>query len=329
MMEKRPFEIGLGKNKTLVQQLREYQRNPRSLVFVGLAESYRKEGLADQALEILDEGLEFHPNLSGALVARAKCLFELKRYSDALLETKKILERNPENIRAHKVQSEIYLRLGQRNSAIRSLTHVLRLFPNDVEAQKSLQEIEILSRPQEIKIEAPKSISHFQNSSGKIEEFTVGSLVDHIHSIGEKSSANVSHYTPPVDPSGEERFHDHAFIPLAMEITAGDGSPEILANVSDVHDDSELTFATRTIAELYLRQGLRSKALKVLQKILRDEPSNQWARETLQDLATDEIVLPNSPKKVNKIDPLELKARKLERFLVEVQRMKHARGLMS
>ncbi|MGZ3706566.1 MAG: hypothetical protein ACXWP1_12550, partial [Bdellovibrionota bacterium] len=63
MMEREPYRPGLVRNQNLVQQLKELQKNPRSLVFVTLADNYRAEGLPHQALDILDEGMLFHPGL--------------------------------------------------------------------------------------------------------------------------------------------------------------------------------------------------------------------------------------------------------------------------
>ncbi len=66
-MEKEPFRLGLSKNETLTSLLREYQENPKSRVFAKLADEYRKQDLVIQAIEIIEEGLEFHPGFSVAL----------------------------------------------------------------------------------------------------------------------------------------------------------------------------------------------------------------------------------------------------------------------
>jgi hypothetical protein len=87
-------------------------------------------------------------------------------------------------------------------------------------------------------------------------------------------------------------------------------------------DESEPTFATRTIAELYLRQGLKAKAVRVLRKILREDEANLWARETLQELESDEIVLPARPQPSNRSSLLKKRAKALELMLARVRLMK-------
>lgn len=283
------YKPGLGQNQSLVRQLKEFQKNPRSLVFVTLAESYRQQGLPGQALEILEEGMPFHPGLASGLLCRARCKFDMKRYADAQADTRLVLQANPNNIRAQKLEAEIFLRLGQRKAAMRALTKVVTLFPQDVEAARSLEELENLLSGTQF------SVNHLSRASvdlppapaGKIEEFQVGSFSDSLAAIEEQA---------PVT----------AALPNAEEA------------------DEEPTFATRTIAELYLRQGLEGKARRVLRKLLREDPRNAWAREVLQELESDGIVLPVSTKKTQRQEILERKARVLEQLLAQVRFWKKA-----
>ena len=306
MADVESFKIGLSKNIQLVNQLKDFQKNPKSLVFVSLAESYRAEGLFVQALEILEEGLMHHPQLASALVAKARCLNETRRYGEALQQLKVVLRNNPQNIKAHKLQAEIYVRLGQRKAAIRALTNVVSLFPQDMESVRALEELENLENKELIPVRNIFVASSDQaplKPPGRIEDFQVSGIDASLASIGAVASETDS--GPQIDIQDE----DYA-------------APMEAPN----DDEAEPTFATRTIAELYLRQGLKSKAVRVLRKILRDDAANHWARETLQDLESDGIVLPSSkaaasvsasPQSVR-----EKKARKLERLLARARIMK-------
>lgn len=284
------YKPGLARNQSLVQQLTEFQKNPKSLIFVSLADTYRQEGLPLQALEILEEGLGVHPHLPSALLCQSRCLFDTKRYAEALKITQVLLKANPDNLRANKLQAEIYVRLGQRRSAIRALTRVVSLFPQDKESVRALEELENLEYGTNIptnqilraSVDSPPVL-------GKIEEFEVGTLSDSFAAIGAISAA----------PSNK-----------ALR------SPLETAEV----EDDEPTFATRTIAELYIRQGLAAKARRVIQKILREDPTNEWARETLQDLESDGIVARSKGNMAS--DKLKKKARVLEKILAQVRLMK-------
>lgn len=305
MAEIEPYKPGLVRNQGLLQQLKEFQRNPRSLIFVALADSYRQEGLPHQALEILEEGLNYHPGLASALIAKARCLFELRRYAEALGETQAATRSNPQNLKAFKLQAEIYVRLGQRKAAIRALTHVVGLYPQDLDAVRSLEQLENLEARQFIPIQ---NISRASTDApppvlGKIEDFQVGSIGESLASIGIEERKE--------ELAGSEEPQLEAVRPVA-----------IVAPVAS-EEEAEPTFATRTIAELYLRQGLKMKAVKVLRKMVRDDAANQWARETLQELESDEIVLPAKPQPAPKpSSSLQKRAKALEMMLARVRLLK-------
>lgn len=294
MNEKHSYRPGLARNLPLVQQLKEFQKNPRSLVFVSLAEAYRAEGLCAQALEILEEGLAFHPNLASAVLVRGRCLFDLRRYAEALEVVRGAIAQNPENLKAHKLQAEIYIRLGQRKPAIRSLAKVVMLYPQDVEAVRALEELENLEAKQNVPLaKISRASVDLPPAQGRIEEFQVGSFGD--------SLAEISRVQPKMPSSSVRVTH----------------------NASDIDDGQEPTFATRTIAELYLRQGLKTKASKVLRKILSEDQGNVWARETLQVLESDGIVLPaSSGPKPGPSDALAKRASALEQMLARVRLLK-------
>jgi tetratricopeptide (TPR) repeat protein len=246
MAEKEPYRPGLVRNQSLVQQLKEFQKNPRSLVFVALAENYRAEGLPHQALEIAEEGLVQHPGLASGILAKARCLFDMRRYGEASAVCQEALGQNPNNLKAHKLLAEIYVRLGQRRAAIRSLTKVVGLFPQDREAVKALEELENLETGQFIPVRqvARASVDSPPQVLGRIEEFQVGSFSESVAAI------------PP-----EQHV---AVAPLANS-----------------------------------------------------------ARETLQELDSDGIVLPaQNPQPSTRQDTLARKAKRLERLLAHVRLLK-------
>jgi tetratricopeptide (TPR) repeat protein len=307
MAEIEPYKLGLVRNQGLLQQLKEFQRNPRSLIFVALADSYRQEGLPHQALEILEEGLAYHPGLASAVIGKARCLFELRRYAEALAETQAAIAMNPQNLRAFKLQAEIYVRLGQRKAAIRALTHVVNLYPQDVEAVRSLEQLENLEARQFIPIQNISRASvDTAPAAGKIEDFQVGSIGESLSSIGLEEMKD--------EPQLEEA--QPVISAQSQAISPQPQAPEEL-------EEAEPTFATRTIAELYLRQGLKAKAMRVLRKIVRDDTGNQWARETLQELESGEIVLPAKPQQAAKpSSSLQKRAKALEMMLARVRLLK-------
>lgn len=315
-MEKEPYRPGLSKDATLVEQLKELQRNPNSLVFAALGERYRTKGLVRQALEILEEGLSLHPDFASGMVAKARCYFDLRRYADCLDLLEQVLLRNPENIRAEKLRSEVFQRLGQRKAAIGALTRVVSLMPNDRAAVKALEELENLEFPP---AEASVVLQHASNDApgvrGQLEDFRIRSAGEAELSAGigiASTVKTVEIINENQNPAARSEGNDTA----QMDAVAEGWSDEDEAGSESFGD---ITFATRTIADLYLRQGLKEKAKKVLQLMAERDPNDAWAKETLQKL------LPSSGNNIApqaKRTQLMLKAQYLERLIARVQSVK-------
>jgi hypothetical protein len=53
-----------------------YNKEPTSKIFVPLADAYRKNNMIDEALEVLNKGLEYHPQYALAHLILGKCYFE-------------------------------------------------------------------------------------------------------------------------------------------------------------------------------------------------------------------------------------------------------------
>src|SRR3989344_1654935 len=217
------------------QLLREFQKDPSSLVFISLAETYRKQGLLRQALEICNEGLLFHPGLASAMVLRAQCYFDQRKYANCLAELASIINENPENIKALKLRAQVHLHLGQDAAAQKVLEQILQIIPKDIDAHRFLEEIENKNFQQDVPVQNIVAVSSDTNFNN-VQDFEIKSLVN-IREIDESSG-----------------------------------------------DDEEIAFATRTIAELYIRQGLKQKAKVTLRKILQENAADFWAQNKLAEL---------------------------------------------
>ena len=73
-------------------------KDPKSRIFVQLADAYRKSNMIDEALEILNKGLTFHPNYPLAHLILGKCHFDKRQYEQAKESFEKTLSYDPHNI---------------------------------------------------------------------------------------------------------------------------------------------------------------------------------------------------------------------------------------
>jgi predicted Zn-dependent protease len=270
----------LTHNPSLVEKLRLFQEDPSSLVFVALAEEYRKAGFPNQSLEILREGAFFHTSLLSAWLGEARALTDLKRYAEALVRCAQILQKAPEHVKALQQRVEIFLLLGQKSAALKSLRQIANLFPDDPHTKAQIAELVGL----EENILAPKvarTEASLRDTMGRVSAYQVGRLGDFY----------------------SDDQHEAPVNELPLEATV----------------ELEDTFATRTIAELYLRQGLRAKAISVLRRMQQQNPADQWVTDTL--LGTTGKPLPTQINDVmfDHKTNLAKKAKYLERALAYIR----------
>jgi tetratricopeptide (TPR) repeat protein len=109
---------------------------------VPLAEEYRKEGMLDEAIGVLQKGLERQPGYMSARVSLGKIYLEKGQMDEARIEFESVIKLIPDNLYAHKRLAEIYRDTGKRDLAIDAFRTLLKLNPVDVDALNNLGELE-------------------------------------------------------------------------------------------------------------------------------------------------------------------------------------------
>jgi tetratricopeptide (TPR) repeat protein len=134
---------------TEINKLKEkVDKDPNSRLYVPLAEEYRKEGMMDEAIEVLQKGLGLHPGYMSARVALGKIYHAKGQMDEARIEFESVVKSIPDNLYAHKKLAEIYRDTGKRDLAIKALRTVLKLNPMDEETLNSLRDLEGVSNEQ-------------------------------------------------------------------------------------------------------------------------------------------------------------------------------------
>jgi predicted Zn-dependent protease len=122
--------------------LKKYQEDPTSRVFAPLAESYRKAGLIDEAIEIARDGIKHHPQFLSGRVVLARALFDKQLYQEVIDELSPIVQDIPDNLIAQKLLAESYLVLGRVAEALGAYKMFLYFVPHDTEIAQLVQELE-------------------------------------------------------------------------------------------------------------------------------------------------------------------------------------------
>lgn len=126
-----------------------YHENPQQW-FAALADSYRKAGDLDLAVEVVRGGLEKRPNYASGHIVLGRCLLDMQKTGEAAAAFQQVLELDGENIIALKSLGEIAEQQGDIAAAKDWLGQLLEVDPMNDEARENLE------RLNEIAIEQPE-----------------------------------------------------------------------------------------------------------------------------------------------------------------------------
>ncbi len=114
-----------------------YRENPDQW-FAALADSYRKAGNLDLALDVVQAGLQKRPNYVSGHIVLGRCLLQKPDDAAATAAFEKVLGLDAENVIALKALSEIAERATRVDDARRWLTRLLEVDPMNEEAEQAL-----------------------------------------------------------------------------------------------------------------------------------------------------------------------------------------------
>ena len=109
-------------------------KDPRSKVFMPLAEEYGKAGMWQEAAGVLEDGLTLYPGFITAMVALGRVYDQLGQATKAKTILEESVKLSPENLRAHRTLMKIYQSQGLKESALQSCSLILAINPRDEEA---------------------------------------------------------------------------------------------------------------------------------------------------------------------------------------------------
>jgi tetratricopeptide (TPR) repeat protein len=136
MTLKTPVGSLLGKIAGYIEIL---AKDPRSTVFVSLAESYRQMGLLDDALEVATRGVQVLPSFSPGYSILGRIQAQRGDREAAAAAFDRALLIDPENLLSLKGLARVRMQQGDRPQALKLLRRAVALKPDDAVAQKMLE----------------------------------------------------------------------------------------------------------------------------------------------------------------------------------------------
>lgn len=119
---------------------KKFKEQPESLVFVSLADAYRRAGQYEKAVLVCQEGLKRQPGASGGRVVLGRIYLEQGKLEEAEKEFRRVLEEDAENLMAHTQMGLLLLKAGRNQEAIDAFQKVLTLNPDDENVQEWLKQ---------------------------------------------------------------------------------------------------------------------------------------------------------------------------------------------
>jgi tetratricopeptide (TPR) repeat protein len=119
-------------------------KDPRSTVFVPLAESYRQMGLLDEALDVATKGVKALPSFSPGYAILGRIQFQLGNVDAAAAAFERALLIDPENLMSLKGLARVRMQQGGQAAALKLVRRAVALKPDDTVAQKMLAALGVL-----------------------------------------------------------------------------------------------------------------------------------------------------------------------------------------
>jgi tetratricopeptide (TPR) repeat protein len=208
----------------------DFEKNPRSRVFAPLAETYRKLGMTDKAMEILSQGIRFHPTYVMGYLGLSFCYYDLKQYTLAYSTLRPLVENSRDNIRLQKLFAEVCLLLNYKEESLDTYKYLLFINPRDKEVADQVQSLEHLIEEQYRPVHQPIYIPETEFNSPQ----TLNSQVFDIDRLENRPNASKADFDDwmALDLSREQKetktSDPHDFWNLQKGETLLDSKPEAI-----------------------------------------------------------------------------------------------------
>jgi tetratricopeptide (TPR) repeat protein len=143
----------------IVKLSEKLSKDPKSRIFVPLAEEYAKAGMVPEAVFVLTEGLKVHPGFHAARAVLGKIHFENGQIAEAKAEFEQVIKAAPDNLFVHRKLAKIYKDEGQLDKARISCQAILLSNPKDAEMKLIMDELNRTEQGQRDRMQERSTLS--------------------------------------------------------------------------------------------------------------------------------------------------------------------------
>lgn len=282
-------------------------QDPEGRAFAPLADAYRRAGQFREAVELLTDGRARHPDFATGHAVAALLYFERGLTTEGELAARRVLELDEENVLALRLLGDALAANGKEEeaAALRERLYALEP-PVPVEAEEPAEDqdevvLDIAALAPDEPVMDPGALAPDGPATAAGEEPAVGEFQaaedqdEVVLDIAALAPEEPAEALVVEEPAAEEpREEDEVIldiVSLAPEEPAADGpevegmqenAPETMQPEST--EDGPLV--TRTMADLYARQGFTERALAVYRELLEISPDDTALEERIHSLET-------------------------------------------
>lgn len=300
-------------------------KDPKSKLFVPLAEEYKKAGDMEMALHVLSEGLKNNPGYVTAKSFLGRLLIEKGNLAGAKKEFEEVVKAIPDNLLAQRKLGDINALQGNTAGALAHYKAALALTPKDEEISSLIADLQagrsIAGRLPVPKVQpaapaVPKQAAPVPKGTAPIA--LKGQVA---HAPAPRPQAAVPEAEEPeeifaLDPittepapeppaskpdlAGPQPDFDFlaetAVLPEPEAVAPGRSlqhdlpGPSAAMTLPEDKDD----LSTDTLAELYIGQGFYEKAIDIYERMAVENPGNAALRRKLQDVRAMAGIAPSA-----------------------------------
>ena len=254
-----------------------YSDHPEGRIFTHLAEAYRKGGELDRAREILEQGIQLHPDYASAHVVRGRVLMDQGEPAEAVAAFEQVLKLDTHNLVALRAMGDLARTEGRRQDAEDYYERLLEVEPADQDVLEALEDLRSSPAAQEPTAGSPagQAFSEPDFSEPELAESDFGESDFAEPELqadlsGSESEAEVEGL------EGLETLEGFGDSPAADQPAAAADEPEAPSTSPGV--------MTETIAQVYARQGLYDRAAEVYRELVRERPNEPALRSRLEEM---------------------------------------------
>lgn len=320
-IEKKESEVGEkepGLDPQIEKLSDKWAREPTSLVFAPLADAYRRSNLLDEAIQVLEKGLEKHPNYLSARLILGRCYRDKRMFELARQEFDRVLSSDPQNLVALRLKGDVSVPLGQKDVAIENYQRLLELQPTNQEVRDILADLGPAEPVQEVPPPEPAPIGPEPETAEPRPEMGEPTPEGHLADFFDMPpglSDTEDPSAPEAATTGQPRelqsaFDPHAILSEAEPVDDLHSSPNKLSETSPSSEEKgpgfaeflkpagaeeqrteppsgETTVPELTLAEIYEDQGFKEKALEAYQQMLLEDPDNMEIKAKVAELSRE------------------------------------------